>query len=61
MITHARHQSSIVNTSEDMSQVTVFVTDKQTDKITGVKKKGKLKNCGFPAYLHTQVICQIMT
>ena len=28
---HAKYQCSIFNTSEDMSQVKVFVTDRQTD------------------------------
>ena len=31
MIMHAKYQCSIINTSEDMSQVKVFVTDRGTD------------------------------
>ena len=31
MIMHAKYQCSIINTSEDMSQVKVFVTDRQTE------------------------------
>ena len=31
MIMHAKYQCSIINTSEDMSQVKVFVMDRQTD------------------------------
>ena len=30
-IMHAKYQCSIINTSEDKSQVKVFVTDRQTD------------------------------
>ena len=30
-IMHAKYQCSIINTSEDMSQVKVFVTDRQTE------------------------------
>ena len=33
-ITHAKHQCYIFNTSEDMSQVKVFVTDRGTDRQT---------------------------
>ena len=32
MIMQAKYQCSIINTSEDMSQVKVFVTDGQTDR-----------------------------
>ena len=32
MIMYAKYQCSIINTSEDMSQVKVFVTDRQTDR-----------------------------
>ena len=32
MIVHTKNQCSIINTSEDMSQVKVFVTDGQTDR-----------------------------
>ena len=31
---HAKYQCSIFNTSEDMSQVNVFVTDRWTDRGT---------------------------
>ena len=31
---HAKYQYSIINTSEDMSQVKVFVTDGQTGRRT---------------------------
>ena len=34
MIMHAKYQCSIINTSEDMSQVKVFVTDRQRDRRT---------------------------
>ena len=30
-IIHAKHQCSIINTSDDMNKVKVFVTDGQTD------------------------------
>ena len=33
-IIHAKYQSSIINTSEDMSPVNVFVTDGQRDRQT---------------------------
>ena len=33
-IMHAQYQCSIINTSEDMSKVTVFVTEGQTDRRT---------------------------
>ena len=33
-IMHAKYQCSIINTSEDMSQVKVFVMDRQTDRGT---------------------------
>ena len=32
MIMHAKYQCSVINTSEDMNQVKVFVTEGQTDE-----------------------------
>ena len=32
MIMHTKYQCSIINTSEDMSQIKVFVTDRQRDR-----------------------------
>ena len=39
---HAKYQCSIFNTSEDMSQVKVFVTDRRTDGRTEVQKDGRM-------------------
>ena len=37
-----KYQCSIVNTSEDMSQVKVFVTDRQTDRRTDGLTDGRM-------------------
>ena len=40
---HAKYQCSIINTSEDMSQVKVFVTDGQTDGRTDRGTDGRMR------------------
>ena len=39
---HAKYQCSIINTSEDMSQVKVFVTDGLTDRRTDRRTDGQM-------------------
>ena len=43
MIMHAKYQCSIINTSEDMSQVKVFVTDGQTDRRVDRGTDGRMR------------------
>ena len=40
---HAKYQCSIFNTSEDMSQVKVFVTDRRTDGGTDGRTDGRMR------------------
>ena len=39
---HAKYQCSIMNTSEDMSQVKVFETDRQTEGRTDIQNKNNV-------------------